>query len=282
MLHLDIQIDSSNSAQKACDFLASQSELPKGRIKDAMGKGAVWLTRSNKRKRLRKVTELLKKGDRIELFYDEQLLGRKISKPICLHDADGYSVWFKPDGAVAQGNDQSDHLAMLRIAEQQLSRNTFLVHRLDRETAGLMLIAHRTSVAAQLSQLFSERKVHKRYKALVRGETEASGTIDQSLDGKSAISHFKCLNYDPTADRSLLEVEIETGRTHQIRRHLEHIDHPVIGDPRYGRRNKDDAGLQLFATYLAFPCPLRRQPLEFELSDEFLAKNTRALFCQQG
>ena len=280
MIQLDITIDASTQGQKATDLIATQSELPKGRIKDAMTKGAIWLTRSNKRKRLRKATEVLKKGDRIELFYDEDILSRKIATPVCLHDADGYSLWFKPDGAVAQGNDFGDHLALLRIAEQKLQRNTFLVHRLDRETAGLMLIAHKASVAALLSKLFQERKIHKRYKALVRGETPAEGEINQSLDGKQALSRFKRLEYYPDADQSLVEVEIETGRTHQIRRHMERIDHPVIGDPKYGRRNKHDAGLQLFATHIGFHCPLRHQPIDFELSDEFLAQHTRALFCQ--
>ena len=275
-LHLDICIGPAQANQKATDFIASQTELPKLRIKDAMAKGAVWLSRGRSRRRLRKATEALKTGDRIELFYDAELLARKPATPVCLVDAGGYSVWFKPAGLVAQGNDYSDHLALTRLAELSLTppRPALLVHRIDRETAGLMLIAHKPGMAAALSALFRERQIDKRYSALALGEVAASGCIDAALDGKPAVTRYTRLGYDRVHDQSLVDVEIDTGRTHQIRRHFEQIGHPLIGDPRYGQGNKNAAGLQLFATRLAFTCPIRRQPVSFELSEQFLREHS--------
>jgi len=269
-------IDATNAGQIASDFLAEKSGLSKQKIKDAMTKGAIWLKRHNKpRRHLRRAKEVLQNRDRLEIFYDEALLSRKVEGALCLHDASGYSVWFKPAGAVAQGNDWCDHLSIQRIAEQTLEpkRTAFVVHRLDRETAGLMLLAHSKGVAANLSEQFQKRDVTKHYLCQVRGETPLSGEIDAKLDGKAAQTLYKRLSYDSTSNTSWLNVEILSGRTHQIRRHLELIAHPVMGDPKYGRGNKNSLGLQLFAVKLAFTCPVSRELKTFELSQEFLQQH---------
>lgn len=269
-------IDATNAGQIASDFLAEKSGLSKQKIKDAMTKGAIWLKRHNKpRRHLRRAKEVLQNRDRLEIFYDEALLSRKVEGALCLHDASGYSVWFKPAGAVAQGNDWCDHLSIQRIAEQTLEpkRTAFVVHRLDRETAGLMLLAHSKGVAANLSEQFQKRDVTKHYLCQVRGETPLSGEIDAKLDGKAAQTLYKRLSYDSTSNTSWLNVEILSGRTHQIRRHLEQIAHPVMGDPKYGRGNKNSLGLQLFAVKLAFTCPVSRELKTFELSQEFLQQH---------
>jgi tRNA pseudouridine32 synthase/23S rRNA pseudouridine746 synthase len=276
-MELQQTIAATDAGRKVTDFLADASGLSRQRIKDAMAKGAVWLRRGRGRKRLRKATEVLKSGDRIELYYDAELLARTAPAPICLHDADAYSVWFKPAGVLSQGNDFGDHLSLLRLAEQVLEprRTAFAVHRLDRETAGLMLIAHKAGLAAQLSALFRERKVEKRYRAWVLGELPHSGRIDARLDGKPALTRYQRLSWDADRRQSLAEIDIDTGRTHQIRRHLSGIGHPVIGDPRYGEGNKNTQGLQLFAVALAFECPLQRRRVSFELSDAFLSEHCR-------
>ncbi|HSG03824.1 MAG TPA: RluA family pseudouridine synthase [Marinobacterium sp.] len=269
-------IDATNAGQIASDFLAEKSGLSKQKIKDAMTKGAIWLKRHNKpRRHLRRAKEVLQNRDRLEIFYDEALLSRKVEGALCLHDASGYSVWFKPAGAVAQGNDWCDHLSIQRIAEQTLEpkRTAFVVHRLDRETAGLMLLAHSKGVAANLSEQFQKRDVTKHYLCQVRGETPLSGEIDAKLDGKAAQTLYKRLSYDSASNTSWLNVEILSGRTHQIRRHLEQIAHPVMGDPKYGRGNKNSLGLQLFAVKLAFTCPVSRELKTFELSQEFLQQH---------
>lgn len=273
-----LNIDDKSSGKLALDLLAESTGISKQKIKDAMTKGAVWLKRHNKpRKRCRRAKEVVQNRDRIELFYDEQLLTRKPSEPQCLVDSQGYTLWFKPEGIVAQGNDWCDHLSLQRIAEQTLTptRTAFVVHRLDRETAGLMLLAHSKGMAANLSEQFQKRSITKEYLCQVLGETPLSGEIDKKLDGKPAQTRYKRQSYNSDTNTSWLEVEILTGRTHQIRRHLASIDHPVMGDPKYGQGNKNSDGLQLFAVKLVITCPFSHELKTFELSQSFLQEHAK-------
>jgi tRNA pseudouridine32 synthase/23S rRNA pseudouridine746 synthase len=84
-----------------------------------------------------------------------------------------------------------------------------------------------------------------------------AATIDAPLDGKPARTDYRVVHYDSERDCARLDVRIATGRLHQIRRHMESIGHPVLGDPRYGRGNKNEEGLQLAAVGLRFRCPFR-------------------------
>jgi len=278
-IEFDKTITAEQAGRNITDFLAEETVISKQKIKDALSKGACWLKRGQKgRKRLRKAKEVLQKNDQVFLFYDSELLGRKPEGAQCLVDAQGYSVWFKPAGMVAQGNDWCDHLAITRLAEQTLvpKRGSFLIHRLDRETAGLIVIAHKQGVAGAISREFQNRKVEKFYRCLVSGQAPESGEIVNKLDGKPAHTKFTRLFYNPDRDYSDLYVEILTGRTHQIRRHLNQINHPVMGDPRYGSDNKNLSGMQLFAAKLAFHCPIQRRKVTFELSNEFLKQNSNS------
>jgi tRNA pseudouridine32 synthase/23S rRNA pseudouridine746 synthase len=263
-------------AAPVCDYLARCSALSKSRIKDALNKGAVWLTRADGRRRLRRATALLRAGDRIELHYDPVLLSRSPPASRCIEDARRYSVWYKPAGVMAQGTDFGDHCALLRQAELYFHarRPVFLVHRLDRETEGLMLIAHDREAAARLSALFREGRIRKIYRARVRGvPAERMGVIDLPLDGKRALSSYRVRDCDAAAEVATLEVEIATGRTHQIRRHLALIGHAVLGDPRYGRGNKDSSGLQLAAVALHFRCPLGGGDRHYSVQGNFAAEH---------
>jgi tRNA pseudouridine32 synthase/23S rRNA pseudouridine746 synthase len=236
-----------------------------------MNKGAAWLTRRGQRKRLRRATAELVPGDRLELFYDRSLLTAALEPPRLIADRRRYSVWFKPAGVLAEGTDYGDHAAMERLVGQQFTpeRSVFIVHRLDREASGLMVVAHDREAAARLSRLFSaERGMEKVYRVQVLGETESAGRIDQPLDGKAALSEYERESYDAERGLSNLRVRIHTGRLHQIRRHLEAIGHPVMGDPRYGKGNKNREGLRLVAWRLAFNDPFTGEALVFELPRE--------------
>ncbi len=249
---LDVTVETS---QLAVDFLAQACGLPKQRIKDAMAKGACWWTQKGKQVRLRKAKRALNPGTRIQLFYDDQVLARKPELPELIEDKRRYSVWQKPHGLLSQGSQWGDHCSLLRLAEVELNRPCFLVHRLDADAAGLMLVAHDSKAAGALSQLFSGRNLTKIYRAEVIGELEAKDrVIDEVLDGKASVSRVTTLEKDPEAGTTTLEVAIETGRKHQIRRHLAGIGHPIVGDRLYGKANAK--GLQLEAVYLAFHCPL--------------------------
>lgn len=254
---LDITVDST---QTAVDALAQASDLPKQRIKDAMAKGACWWMQKGKKVRLRKAKRELKSGSRIELFYDDQVLSKVPEPPTLVQDLRSYSVWFKPHGLLSQGSQWGDHCSLLRLAEVELNRPCFLVHRLDADAAGLMLVAHDSKAAGALSQLFSGRAVTKIYRATVTGLLKAEDLpVNAALDGKEAISRVTTLSQNPDTNTTEVKVSIETGRKHQIRRHLAGIGHPIVGDTLYGQ--PDTAGLQLEAVYLAFDCPLlkRRQ-----------------------
>ena len=239
-------------------MLAAASGLSKTQIKDAMNKGAVKLRGGKRQKTLRRASYAPHPGERLELHYDPAILALKPLPAHCIADEMRYSVWHKPAGMLAQGSLWGDHCALSRIAEKhfQPPRPVFLVHRLDREAAGLMLLAHEQQAAAKLSQLFQSNAVHKAYRARVRGRPEPEqGTIEHPLDGKSARTEYRVSEYDPASDSATLDVIILTGRKHQIRRHLDMIGHPVLGDPVYGEGNKTKDGLQLVAVELAFDNP---------------------------
>jgi tRNA pseudouridine32 synthase/23S rRNA pseudouridine746 synthase len=260
----------AGESSSAADALARASSLPKGRIKDAMAKGAVTLTRAGKTKRLRRATFALLPGDKLDLWYDADVLARVPPAPTLIADERQYSAWFKPAGLLAQGTREGDHCALLRIAELQLQRDAFLVHRLDREAAGLMLIAHTPKAAAALSALFAAQdasaRIRKLYRVEVKGLAPERGEIADPLDGKAALTRYTRVAVDTLRNSSTLEVELITGRKHQIRRHFAQTGLPVLGDPAYGENNRDARGLQLFAVALDFTCPLTKRPRSYRIN----------------
>jgi len=154
-----------------------------------------------------------------------------------------------------------------------------IVHRLDRDTSGLMVVARSAEAHRRLERLVRRRRLEREYLALVCGRPRSRrGTIEaqigrdrhdptrRSLDTatpRDAVTHFEVLELLPR--HALLEVRLETGRTHQIRVHLAAIDLPVAGDPVYGRPG--ELGLErqfLHAARLAFPHPMTGEQVETE------------------
>jgi len=260
----------TNPPSQAADLLALRTGLSKGRIKDAMIKGAVWVKRKGSMKRLRKATTILSPHDHIEIHYDEKLLSIKPQEPRLVSDQGYYSVWFKPSGLMAQGTMFGDHCSLLRLAELhfQVQRQVFLVHRLDREADGIMIIAHSKESAARFSELFQKKLITKEYRIEVMGDMEKKekkGIITLPLDGKEAVTEYEVISYDPQQNRTLVSAFIRTGRLHQIRRHFEMIGFPVMGDPKYGRGNKNKEGIKLTAVSLKFLCPFSKQEVAFTI-----------------
>lgn len=264
------------SSGQAIDWLVQACpELSKGRLKDAMNKGAVQLVQGKQHKRLRRAQTMLSAGCVLELNYDDDILQRQADAPILIADEPGYSVWFKPAGLLSQGNEWGDHLALLRLVEQHFAnqRPVFLLHRLDREASGLVLIAHQKSMAATLSQLIQQHRIRKTYRITVLGTPDAallqSGEINLPLDGKACSTRFSLLSSLQEPTRAVLNVDLISGRKHQIRRHFAAVGHPVMGDPQYGVGNQDKAGLALQAVQLAFVLP-GKGPREYSVPAHLL------------
>jgi 23S rRNA pseudouridine1911/1915/1917 synthase len=152
-----------------------------------------------------------------------------------------------------------------------------IVHRLDRDTSGLLLVARSEQAHALLQKAIADREVQREYLALVLGHPPArTGTIEAPIGrdarvrtrmavggahAREARTHFELDR--SLAEHALLRLRLETGRTHQIRVHLQAIGHPVAGDPEYGGTGA--LGLQrqfLHATRLAFAHPITSQPID--------------------
>lgn len=242
----------------AVNYLAGASSLSKGIVKDAMKKGAVWLTQDGRKRRLRRAKSMLKAGDEVSFYYSLDILNTTPEQPTLVADEQDFSVWIKPAGVTSGGTRFADHCAIDRIIEKRLDRPCFLVHRLDRFAWGLMVVAHGKKSAADLSRQFQARLVRKHYEAIVIGELIEPVTIDAAVDNKAAISHVSPLTSNGI--HSSVRVNIETGRKHQIRQHLSSLGYPILGDRQYGgyhgdqtsEANQANIGMQLAAVELAF------------------------------
>ena len=173
-----------------------------------------------------------------------------------------------------------------------------VVHRLDVGTTGLMVLAKNENAYTSLKDQFRTRSVEKTYHALVQGHMDPSeGTIDAPIDrhprddyrfavvadGKPSITHYKTLEFFPAC--SLLEIELETGRTHQIRVHFSALHHPLVGDITYGADHTLAHKLHmtrpwLHAKKLAFTHPRSGERLEFVT--DYPAELERSLESLQG
>lgn len=230
-------------------------------------------------------------GDTIQINMPEatetKLIAQDIPVPIIYEDKD-IIVVNKPKGMVvhpANGNpDGTLANAILAMCKESLSGiggeiRPGIVHRLDKDTSGLLIVAKNDLAHMNMSKQIQDRKVTKKYIALVRGIVpEDEATIDMPIarsqkdrkkmavdkNGKEAVTHFKVLaRYDKY---TLLEVKIDTGRTHQIRVHMSYIGHPVVGDEVYsnGKNEFGVKGQMLHAKYLKFKHPVTGEELELE------------------
>ena len=237
-------------------------------LADAAAKGALWHQRGGKGKilKLRNLHVQVMPLDKLILYFEPKILSLpELNSAECLLESERYGVWNKLAGVLPQGTQTGDHTSLIRYVEKIKKKDVFLVHRLDRETEGLMIIAYTSEAAARLSELFLKNKIQKTYLAVVKGVLPKGKkeTINESLDGKEAITHFDVL--EVKENTSLLSIKIDTGRLHQIRRHMNFINHPVMGDPKYGHGNKNREGLKLLASSLEFIDPWSRERVKVSL-----------------
>ena len=163
-----------------------------------------------------------------------------------------------------------------------------IVHRIDKDTSGLLVVAKNDKVLELLSDMIKERKIKRTYYALVDGIIpHATGTIDApigrdinnrekmavtDINSKDAITHFKVLKRYNKTNQTLVECNLDTGRTHQIRVHMAYIGYPIYNDPVYGKsKNTTSFGQFLHSKKISFPHPITGELIEKEvdLPDEF-------------
>ena len=188
---------------------------------------------------------------------------------------------YKPAGLLVQG-DRSQDVTLLELGKQWLKGHygkpgkvfLGLVHRLDRPVAGVVLFARTSKAAARISEQFRTGNIAKRYLAIVEGRlSAATGRLINTLERQERVSRIiqesvpgsqeARLSYrvlDQIASQSLVEIDLETGRRHQIRLQLAHLGHPIVGDVRYGAtRPLPNGQIALLARELSFNHPTSRQ-----------------------
>jgi tRNA pseudouridine32 synthase/23S rRNA pseudouridine746 synthase len=261
-----ITVTSDNTT--ALEHLAGNTALSRQQIKNAMQNGAVWLESTIGTHRLRRAKKILQRDDILHLYYDEAIQNSIPPAATLIADEGGYSIWNKPYGMYSQGSKWGDHCTIYRWAEQQLKpqRPAFPVHRLDRAASGLIIIAHSKKVAAAFSALFKNRHIQKQYLATVEGSLNhltLPYTITDEIDNKPAVSKIIATEALEN-NKTILTIEIETGRKHQIRQHLAGLNYPIVGDRLYGSTQSAE-DLQLQSCYLKFICPVTNTIREYSL-----------------
>jgi len=202
----------------------------------------------------------------------------------------------KPAGMLVHRSwlDRHETVFVMQTLRDQIGQHVFTVHRLDKPTSGVLLLALSSDVARMLSQQLEQHQMDKVYHAVVRGFVPQDGTVDYALveeqdkiadkfsegekPAQPAVSHYRVLaqqempvaigRYE-TARYSLVELKPETGRKHQLRRHMSHLRHPIIGDTAHGdlKQNRgmvqhfDCPGLMLHASHLRLDHPVTGEPL---------------------
>lgn len=245
-----------------------------------------------------KKSALVKDGDVIDFEIPEaeenELLAENIPLDIVYEDEDVLVV-HKPRGMVvhpAPGNWSGTLVNALIYHIKDLPdiggvQRPGIVHRIDKDTSGLLMIAKNAASHVSLSNQLRDRTVGRLYRAIVHGGfKEETGTVDVPIarsknnrlmmaptpDGRQAVTHYRVL--EAMGSYSILELKLETGRTHQIRVHMRHINHALVGDPLYGIKNDNYVkyGQLLHAKTLEFDHPRTGERLMFdsELPDEFL------------
>jgi len=168
-----------------------------------------------------------------------------------------FAIYDKPSGVLVHPQNRNTAYSMIDEAHAAFGRDANITHRIDQETSGLLLISKHKEAERELKWLFESRAIKKSYLALVHGEFPNTLEVDAPLlrkededalvrmivkvheDGKTAQTGFKRLCYYPELDMSLVECYPLTGRQHQIRVHLFHVKHPIVGDPIYGQKDED-------------------------------------------
>ena len=282
---MEIKVTEENQNQRIDQFLVEQLQLSRSKIAKMVQNNQV-LVNGKKTKN----SYLLKMDDMIQTEeYQEEpmnLTPENMNLDIVYEDNDVIVV-NKENGIVvhpAVGNPSHTLVNGLLYHSKELSSlngefRPGIVHRIDAYTTGLLMVAKNNKAHEILAKQLEEKKTTRKYIALVWGVIkEDTGTIDAPIgrdlkdrkkmavtdvNAKDAITHFKVL--ERYQEATLIELQLETGRTHQIRVHMDYIGHPVVNDPVYGKKKLiDETGQCLHAKELGFIHPTTGEYMEFE------------------
>ena len=282
---MEIKVTEENQNKRIDQFLVEQLQLSRSKIAKMIQNNQV-LVNGKKTKN----SYLLKMDDMIQTEeYQEEpmnLAPENMNLDIVYEDNDVIVV-NKENGIVvhpAVGNPSHTLVNGLLYHSKELSSlngefRPGIVHRIDAYTTGLLMVAKNNKAHEILAKQLEEKKTTRKYIALVWGVIkEDTGTIDAPIgrdlkdrkkmavtdvNAKDAITHFKVL--ERYQESTLIELQLETGRTHQIRVHMDYIGHPVVNDPVYGKKKLiDETGQCLHAKELGFIHPTTGEYMEFE------------------
>ncbi len=281
------QIPSDAKKERMDIFLSEKLEITRNRIQKLIKEGFILL-----KDKPAKSSSILRGGDRITVYFpevkeQEDLVPQNIPLDVIFEDRE-VLVINKPAGLVvhpAKGHSDNTLVNAILFHCPDLpgindEMRPGIVHRLDMDTSGIMMIAKTQGSHNSLTEQLKERKIKKEYLALVKGiPRPMKGTIKSPVgrhpvnrkkmavteSGKEAVTDYN-VEKIYSGDYSLLRLVLKTGRTHQIRVHLSYINHPILGDPLYGGKQKGVFGLTrqaLHACKLGFYHPISREWMEF-------------------
>ena len=280
---MKIEVNSDNE-QRIDTYLLDELNISRSKIQKMIKENYI-LVNDNEIKN----SYILKNGDIITIneYKDEEMKAVPVKMDLdIVYEDDDVIVVNKQNGLVvhpAPGNYDNTLVNGLLYHSKNLSTingefRPGIVHRIDAYTTGLLMVAKNDKAHEFLAKQLEEKTTVRKYVALVWGKINSdTGTIDAPIgrdlndrkkmaineDGKKAITHFKVL--ERYEDFSLIELKLETGRTHQIRVHMNYIGHPVINDNVYGKRKIiDDSGQCLHAKVLGFVHPKTNKYMEFD------------------
>ena len=277
-------VNNENANTRLDHYLANNTEFSRSKITNLIKEGKILVNRKNV-----KTGYLIKENDIIEINYEEEELKaepEKMDLDIVYEDNDVIVV-NKANKVVvhpACGNKSGTLVNGLLYHSKNLSSingefRPGIVHRIDADTTGLVMIAKNDKAHKILADQLKEKTTHRVYYALVWGViNNETGTIDAPIgrdpkdrkkmavtpdNSKEAITHFRVIERYKNA--TLIELKLETGRTHQIRVHMKYIGHPVVNDPVYSNKPLfDDSGQCLHAKELGFIHPTTNEFMKFD------------------
>jgi 23S rRNA pseudouridine1911/1915/1917 synthase len=222
------------------------------------------------RARVKIASKIIQPGNQVEVHLGSALeavtAAEKVAPPeldILLED-EHLLVVDKPARLATAPTRESDRHNLLHyLSLRPSSPNLHLVHRLDLETSGLLVVAKTSEAAHRLSELFRAHDLERIYRVALLGDLTDPQTVDQPIEGRPACTLFNPVEHKSGA--TLAEARLETGRTHQIRLHAQHLGHPVLGDRRYGSSTENNPPrLALHARVLGFRHPTTGETVRFE------------------